>query len=98
VPLAKNTAVRHAVKLYRDFTGMEPQYIDTYSVPEIKIATLIGHCDGVKYTTVRDGRTEKYVHTFKNASRPLLAVSFDGKQLIMLGGAYQFTERGIVDS
>lgn len=66
-------------------------------MPVPDVGLKIGHLDGVLYTTVRDGKTEKYIHKFKRSSRPLLAVSFDGKNLIMLGGAYQFTERGIVD-
>jgi hypothetical protein len=49
------------------------------------------------YSTVRDGRHENYVHRFGAKSRPLLAASSDGTQLYLLGGAYNFTERGIVD-
>jgi len=77
---------------------MEPKYIDDYKMPIPDVALKIGQCDGVLYTTVRDGKTERYIHKFKKSSRPLLAVSFDGRQLIMLGGAYQFTDRGIVDN
>jgi len=65
------------------------------SIPEV--ALKIGQCDGVLYTTVRDGKTEKYIHKFKARSRPLLVTSFDGKQLLMVGGSFRFTERGIVD-
>jgi hypothetical protein len=58
---------------------------------------LIGTCDGVLYTTSRSGKTEKYIHKFSGISRPLLASSWDGKQLYLLGGAYNFTDEGIVD-
>lgn len=57
-----------------------------------------GDCDGILYTTVRDGRTEKYIHTFKKNSRPILASSSDGKQIALIGGKYKFTDRGIVDN
>lgn len=86
-----------AIELYEAFTGHAPEYLDTYDMPVPDVGLKIGHMDGVLYTTVRDGKTEKYIHRFKKKSRPLLVSSFDGTQLIMLGGAYQFTERGIVD-
>lgn len=57
----------------------------------------VGELDGVLYTTVRDGQTEKYIHKFRKKSRPLLAASHDGKSLHILGGEYEFTERGIED-
>jgi hypothetical protein len=57
----------------------------------------VGELDGVLYTTVRDGVTEKYIHKFRKKSRPLLATSHDGKSLHILGGEYEFTERGIED-
>jgi hypothetical protein len=58
---------------------------------------LVGDLDGVLYTTVRDGKTEKYVHRFRKRSRPLLVSAHDGKSLHILGGEYEFTERGIED-
>jgi len=76
---------------------MEPEFVDMVDRPAHDVLMLIGHCDGVLYTTRRDGKQEKYIHRFKRNSRPLLASSFDGKQLYMLGGAYDFTEEGITD-
>lgn len=96
VPLATNTKIAKAVDLFRNFTGHEPEFVDTVNFNMPDVGMLIGKCDGVLYTTVRDGKTEKYIHEFTGRTRPLLAVSFDGKQLLMLGGAYTFTERGIV--
>lgn len=58
---------------------------------------MVGELDGVLYTTVRDGQTEKYVHRFRKKSRPLLATSHDGTQLGIVGGQFQFTEAGIED-
>jgi hypothetical protein len=98
VPPSKSLKVKRAQELFRDFTGHEPGYIDTYSIEPNDVAFKIGNVDGVMYTTVRDGKTEKYIHRFKAKSRPLLASSFDGSQLYILGGGYQFTDRGIVDT
>lgn len=66
-------------------------------MPSYDTALLIGEMDGVLYTTIRDGKTESYIHKFSKKSRPQLAASFDGKQLYVIGGSYTFTDRGIVD-
>lgn len=89
--------IAEAARLRRDFTGHDSDRVEKaeFSVPSV--ALQIGECDGIMYTTVRDGVTEKYLHKFKKKSRPTLAVSHDGKTLVLLGGAFQFTDRGIVD-
>jgi len=98
VPPSRRVQIQNASKLYSDFTGhdaTEQIEVDKPETPDVML--VVGDVDGVMYTTVRDGVTEKYVHTFKKSCRPLLAVSSDGTQLHMLGGSYDFTERGIVD-
>lgn len=62
-------------------------------VPHVALA--VGDLDFVGYTTVRDGRVEKYIHRFPKKRRPLLATSHDGASLEILGGDFQFTEAGI---
>lgn len=84
--------------LYADFTGHQPGHIDTIKMKTTDVAFKIGEVDGILYTTVRDGKKESYIHEFKKKSRPLLASSFDGNQLYILGGGYKFTNRGIVDT
>lgn len=64
----------------------------------MKTGLTIGECDGVMYSTVRDGVPEKYCHQFKKSARPLLVASHDGAQLALIGGNFTFTERGIVDN
>lgn len=84
--------------LYYNFTGHDPsetQMIDKPVYPDVM--SVIGDIDGVMYTTVRDGVTEKYIHKFKKNSRPLFCVAPDGQTLYMIGGSYEFGERGIVD-
>ena len=58
---------------------------------------VVGTLDGVLYTTVRDGATESYVHKFRRKSRPTLAAGSDGKSLHVIGGKFEFTDRGIED-
>lgn len=97
VPLSKHAKVIHAIDLFKKFRGDNPEFIETHNVSLPDVAFVIGHLDGVMYTTVRDGKTEKYLHKFKKSSRPLLISSYDGKQLVILGGGYTFTEKGIED-
>jgi hypothetical protein len=95
VPAAEMAQAR---KLFEDFTGHELTHAKRLPAPKLpRLAVKIGTVDGILYTTVRDGKTERYIHEFKRKARPTFAVSPDGRQLFMLGGAYNFTERGIVD-
>lgn len=82
---------------YKRFTGMEPDVIEWITVPTMHALAGIGEIDALEYTTIRDGVEEKYRHDFKARSRPLFGVSPDGKMIVVLGGAFVFTERGIVD-
>lgn len=89
--------INEAAKRYADFTGHEPEVMTVMETPNHDTAFLIGELDFVGYTTVRDGKEESYKHDFRKRSRPLLASSFDGKNLYILSGEYEFTERGIED-
>jgi hypothetical protein len=87
-----------AGRLFEDFTGDKSTNVQRVKKPEIpEVLVAIGTIDGILYSTVRDGEVERYIHKFVAKARPTFAVSPDGKQLFMLGGAYNFTERGIVD-
>jgi hypothetical protein len=97
-PLSTGAKLDRAANLYKQFSGHDPAYVDKIRFNNKGVGLVIGECDGVLYTTIRDGKRESYIHKFKKQSRPLLAVSFDGKQLYILSGAYTFTERGIVDN
>ena len=81
--------------LFKDFTGAHPETLTKVKIRNPKTGLVIGELDGVLYTTVRDGKKESYVHDFKKGSRPLLVSSHDGQSLHILGGDYEFTERGI---
>ena len=98
-PISRNRDVNQAADLYERFTGHEATEgakIKVAAMPRVAVA--IGDVDGILYTTMRDGKVEKYIHKFAAKDKPLFAVSPDGKQLLMVGGRYTFTERGIVDT
>lgn len=97
-PLRATTGqVRQARNLYKDFRGDDPQGLKKVRLPTPKTGVVIGELDGVLYTTVRDGKTEKYIHNFRKNSRPLLIAAHDGTSLHIVGGKYAFESRGIVD-
>lgn len=83
-----------AVMLYEDFTGQEADEIAEVQFKLPKVAIMVGKLEAVVYTTTRDGETEKYIHEFEN-NAPILAVSDDGRQLLIIGGNYEFTDHGI---
>jgi hypothetical protein len=90
--------VRRGAALFQRFSGHEAEVIGKVNIaPPPPALVAIGELDGVMYTTVRDGKTEKYLHKFAAKDKPVLAVSPNGKQLYLVGGFYTFTERGIVD-
>lgn len=87
-----------AAKRYENFTGEAGAVIAKVKMPVVpKALAVIGECDGIMYTTVRDGVDEKYIHKFSKKARPLFCVSPDGKSIFLIGGLYTFTDRGIVD-
>lgn len=85
------------MKLYRDFTGHEPTKVSAIKISVPDTGLQVGNCIGIIYETVRDGVKENYIHQFRKTSRPRFVVSSDGKTLLLLGGAFQFTEAGIED-
>lgn len=90
--------LEQAMDLYQRFSGHEPEVVGRTKRPKIpNVGIVIGEMDGVTYETVRDGEKLQYFHRFNKKSRPLLVSSFDGKQLFIVGGRYDFTEDGIVD-
>lgn len=98
VPRLKSTQIRKAQSLYKDFSGHDGDEVENVEKPVIPDALMvIGELEGVIYSTVRDDEHERYIHKFRAQSRPLLCVSPDGDQLFIIGGNYEFTDRGIVD-
>ena len=86
-----------AIQLFQRFHLGEPQFVDEIELDFHKEMLLVGRCVAIEYDTKRGGKAERYRHEFSGKSRPILASSFDGSQLYFVGGAYDFTERGIVD-
>lgn len=94
---SKKERVAQAVALYEDFTGHTADECTRVPLPNIDVAILVGEVEQIAYNTVRDGKKGRYRHTFKPKARPMLAVSHDGKTLLILEGDFEFTESGITD-
>jgi hypothetical protein len=89
--------IAQAENLFRDFSGHEPTRQTKVRVEPMRTALEVGSLAGVMYEATRDGEKELYLHRFKKSSRPLLIANHDGSQLGIVGGRFQFTDRGIVD-
>jgi hypothetical protein len=90
-------AIGAAVRLYEDFREESPRKVGSARVNIPKAVAVMGYVEGIDYRTTHGKKLTLYHHDFEAGSRPLLAVSSDGRQLLLLGGRYQFTEQGIVD-
>jgi hypothetical protein len=97
--MSTDAKVKRAARLFEQFTGEPADVIDAADVPDIAgdVLVIVGKCDAIAYSTRRAGKRESYQHEFKPSSRPVLAVSHDGRRLYLLAGAYRFTARGIED-
>jgi len=86
-----------AARRLKDFSGHEASEVLRVQERPFKKGLVVGQLRGLLYDTVRDGRSEGYIHKFRKSSRPLLAASEDGRSLRIVGGRFQFTEAGIED-
>jgi hypothetical protein len=89
--------LKAAVQLYESFREKTPRRLDVIEFEVPKVVAVIGHLEALDYRTTHADDTKLYNHKFVPGSRPLLCVSADGRCLLLLGGRYRFTERGIVD-
>ena len=91
-----------AAKKLEEFTGRPARdVIESEPRSTDKTGLVIGELDLIGYRQAREGidggRMTRFAHKFRKNSRPLLAVSTDGKQLHIVGGQYEFTDAGIED-
>lgn len=93
-----NAEMKRAAKLLTDFTGHAPTKVRRVRIKKSSnVRIAIGRVTAIMYLA-RDGKkTVHYIHRFRAGSRPSLSATPDGKTLELLGGAFRFTDRGIVD-
>lgn len=87
-----------AAERLSEFVGREiGEFREVKINPDYNVGYVLGEIPEVHYIAERDGEVFHFDHKFNEASRPLLVVSFDGKQLMIAGGRYSVTDEGIVD-
>jgi|SRR6187549_2979813 len=89
--------IERAAQLFRGFREDEPGKVSTLNFKAPRAAALIGDIDAIAYRTHHGGKLVKYLHEFTARARPQLLASADGTMLLIVGGNFTFTERGIVD-
>lgn len=95
--MKKGRTVKQAVELFESFRERKPTRIGRVTLKVPTVVAAMGYVEGIDYRTTHGKKTELYHHDFAPGSRPLLAVSADGRQILLMGGRYKWTERGIVD-
>jgi hypothetical protein len=97
----ESRGIEVAAQKLEDFSGHDATKIIKARVSDQREGLVIGELRVIEYVTKREGingdRLTRWEHTFRKNSRPLLAVTKDGKQLHIVGGRYEFTEAGIED-
>jgi hypothetical protein len=89
--------IAQAVTLYRSFREKIPKKLITVRFKVPRVVACMGYVEGIDYVTTHGNKVTHYHHDFEPGSRPLLCVSADGRQIILIGGHYEWDERGIVD-
>jgi len=90
--------MREAAERLSEFIGREIGEFEEVQInTDYEVGYVLGEIPELHYIAERDGEVFQFHHEFKEASRPLLVVSFDGLQLMIAGGRYNVTDRGIVD-
>ena len=92
--------VQRALRLFKQFRETDPTRIVDHSrfvesLPEFAIA--MGRVDFIGYRTTHAGRMVPYEHHFNPGSKPMLLAGPGRNGLLLIGGRYHVTDRGIVD-
>lgn len=83
---------------YAGFHGELPTTEERVDLPPLpEVLWVQGRVTNIVYETWRDGEIVFFDHEFKEKSAPDIAVSDDGRQIVLIGGSYEVTDRGIED-
>lgn len=97
-PRITKPKVKKAIKRFSEFHLNSPDKKTSVQVPDFEPskARWIGIMKSISYTTVRGGKTEKYIHEFKSGLWPAAFVDTHGN-IFSHNGNSRFTKRGFVD-
>lgn len=86
-----------ARRLYKAFREEEPTRARRATVRVPRAAAIMGPCEFIGYVTTHRGELALYIHEFAPGSRPMLAAGARRGELLLVGGRYKVTGRGITD-
>lgn len=89
--------VRRARRLYQGFREAPPQRATLVRRRLSRALAQIGLCEFVGYATTHGGELKLYIHEFAPGSRPGLYASGRRGELMIVGGRFTVTDRGITD-
>lgn len=95
---ASRADIAKAARLFDDFRERPPRSARVVRLTLPKAAAVMGRVRAIEYDTTHGSKSVKYRHDFAVGSAPYLAAA-PGKRgaLLLVGGRYHITERGIVD-
>jgi hypothetical protein len=88
---------RSAASLYHHFREERPKRARRVAVNLPRAVAVLGYVEFLGYVTTHRGRSFLYLHEFAPGSRPMMAAGKKRNQLLLVGGRYHVTSRGIVD-
>ncbi len=86
-----------ARRLYRAFREAPVRTIKRRNVHVPRAVARIGVLEFVGYMTTHRGKPALYIHHFAPGSRPAVYSGSGRNELVLVGGRYKVTERGITD-
>jgi hypothetical protein len=92
-----NRAVQRAAKLFKGFRLRGPRDVTSVRAELPPAVIVMGELRGLAYEMPRGDRQVLYWHEFADGSSPTLAAGPERCELVLLGGRYRVTSRGIVD-
>jgi hypothetical protein len=89
--------MRRAEALFRGFRLRGPRSVRAMNGDLPPVAIEMGKVRGIAYEMRRGRQTILYWHEFAEGSEPVLGAAPGRAGLVLLGGRYHVTRRGIVD-
>ena len=93
-----------SIELVEAFSGMEADKAAVIKIPSMPKSLMTpGFVVGIIYAAKRDeagdgkGEMSVFEHIFADGDAPILGISPSGREAYLLGGNFQFGDRGFVD-
>lgn len=79
-----------AARRFKEFHNIEAENVTVENLPTVAFA--LGNVLAITYEVIENGRKVAYHHEFERP--PGLAITYDGRNSIILAGEWSFTKRG----